>query len=127
MKIIDIYWQRANLHLRLDKKIDKEEVLLVNKNNKIKIEDNKNEIVFNITNTPEGKCLLQGEYKIKVDNRYVLIDDKLFNKLLDKSRNFYYERKTEVCLIDFNTNESHEFIMNVDYFKKNYKRITLGI
>lgn len=119
MKIIKIYWQRANLHLVLDGEI-KEDVYLKCKN-KIKVDYKDKEVFFNITNTPEGKPLLSGEYYLLIGDEKVILDDKVLDYLMDKSRNFYYERGTEVCLVDFNIDEDRHLIIRIDYFKKNYK------
>lgn len=120
MKIINIYWQRANLHLVLDEKINGE-VKLVSKNSKIKLDYNDKEVFFNIANTPEGQALNASEYNLEINNKYIEIDDSLLNDLMDKSRNFYFERNTEVCLVDFNIDENRKFILNINYYKKNYK------
>ena len=120
MKIIDIYWQRANLFLVFDKDINSD-VFLIGDNKKIKLDYKKNIVSFNITNIPEGQALLADNYNITIDDELVLLDDKVIPCLFDKSRDFRFGKDTELCVVDFNIDEERTFIIRVDYYKKNFK------
>ena len=116
MKIIDIYWKRANIYLVLDSKLDNKEIKL----NNYDIDINKDTVSFNVTNLPEGNPLNRGKYSLSVDGQKVLVDDKLLSLLDDRSRIFYYERRNEAMLVDFDIEKDSSFVMNVEYVKKKY-------
>ena len=91
IKIIELYWERANLHIVFDKKIN-DNVYLSDENKKIKLERvSDKEIVLNITNVSEGNMLDAGTWILE-NNESIILDKKLLKALDDKSRNFLYRQ-----------------------------------
>lgn len=120
-KIIDIYWERANLHLKLNKKIN-EEVYLVNGSKRINlglIKDS--EIVISVTNTPEGEMLIAGDFKIMINEACLSIDEKLISILDDKSRIFPYRNEKYAYLVSFNMDNDLIFIIKTRFVMINNK------
>ena len=110
-KIINISWTRANLHIKLDKVIN-DEVCLEKKEKTIKLGHiNGDEIIINITNTPEGEMLADGTWSIKTGEAYLTIDEKLLKSLADKSRIFPYRNEKYAYLVDFAVKD--DFILNI--------------
>ena len=120
MKITNIYWQRANINLVIDNKLDNKTVRL----NNYEVTTHDNIVSFNVSNLPEGEPLKRGKYNLYIDDNKVLLDDKLLKLLDDKSRIFYYEKRNEAMLVDFDIDKDSSFIMNVEYVKK--KNSSLG-
>lgn len=99
-KIIDIYWERANLHFVLDRKID-EDVFLIRKTQEIKLDVYKeNEVVINVSNTPEGTMLPQAKWRLLAEYSDIVLDSSLINSLADKSRNFMYRKEKYAYLVN---------------------------
>lgn len=58
--IENIYWQRCNVHIQLDREIEGEAYIVSGKN-KFGVETKKDEVIISITNTPEGTFLTDGQ------------------------------------------------------------------
>ncbi|MBR1417298.1 MAG: CDP-glycerol glycerophosphotransferase family protein [Bacilli bacterium] len=120
LKIIDINIQRANIILKLNSKITSDSFLVQN-NKKIKLDTNKDELIINIVNTPEGSALEEGKYFIEVNNEILTIDSNMVSLLDDKSRIFKYRDGIYALLLSFDINENYNLFININYMIKNNK------
>lgn len=120
-KIVDMYWERANLHFVLDKKIT-EDVYLIRKTEEIKLDIYKeNEIVINISNTPEGTMLPQAKWRLLTEYSDLVLDEKLIDKLEDKSRNFMYRKERYAYLVNFSIDSKMHLNIKNKYMMINHK------
>lgn len=117
-KIVDIFWERVNLHLVFDKKI-KNTVFLVSKKEQNELIPYNNEVILNITNTPEGTMLSAGEWYLTINDQKVLLDSKLLKKLNDFSRNFLYRNKKYAYIINLIVNENLNLIISTKFMVEN--------
>ena len=116
--IIDLRWDRANLFIKLNKKIDKE-VYICFKKNKFLLETKKDEIRLPFYNTPVGSSLLEGTWSIQIEDEVLKIDTKLLNSLEDKSRIFRYKKNLYAMLITYYVDDDLYFFINCNYMMKN--------
>lgn len=118
-KIINIYWERANLHIKLNKKVDGL-IYLDNELQKIKIDNVKDsEIIISVTNTPEGEMLASGNFRISISDTYLGVDESLVKVLADKSRIFPYRNGKYYYLVDFNVDENLVLIIKTRFVVNN--------
>ena len=120
MQIVDLKWVRANLVVKLDKKIDKDCYLCFN-NKKIKLETSNDEINIPIYNTPSYESIGEGVWHIEIDNELIKISDKLLSSLDDKTRIFKYKKNFYALLITYDVTDDLEFYINANYMMKNTK------
>ena len=120
-KIVDIYWERVNLHLKLNKKIS-ENVYLTDGLKKTELTSiSSDEIVINVTNTPEGSMLEAGNFKIVIGDSHVIADEKLVPFLPDKSRIFPYRNGRYTYLVDFSLDVDMSLNIKIMFMMVNNK------
>ena len=120
-KIIKISWERANLHIKLDKEIN-EKVSLIDEKKTIELGFiNGDEIVISTTNTPAGEMLAEGMWSLKVGNDLVSVDEKIVHLLADKSRIFSYRGGKYAYLVDFILEEDSSFFIKTMFVRRNNK------
>lgn len=120
-KIKSIKWERVNIIIVLENKLDKP-ICLSSSTRKISnlvIKDNK--IVINVTNTPEGSMLPPDNWYLKSNNNNLLLNDNLISELDSLSRVFKYENDFYAYIVTFSTNADKELIINTDFMMKNAK------
>lgn len=120
MLIIDIYWERVNLHLKLNKKIH-DKVILTNNNELYELNYLNDEIIINITNTPEGAMLKKGIWNIFIGNDKLKISKDILNSLSLNSRFFPYRGGLYAYTVKLDTNEYLEFILKTNFMVENTK------
>lgn len=120
MIIKDIYWERVNLHIILSDCL-KNVPYLVNDFKKIKLSYKENEIILNIMNVENGKCLDSGIWQIIVDDENIELSSTLIKKLNDYSRNFKYRNGVYACVINVEADKNKKMLIDIDYFIKNRK------
>lgn len=121
-EIIDLYWERCNLHIVFNKKIDNVKVYLKNNSFKMLLSNIKdNSLVINITNTPEGSMLDRGKWCLLIDDKLITINSNLLSSLDDKSRIFKYRNDFYTYLIDFSIDDNMVFYINTEFMMKNKK------
>lgn len=118
-KVIDIYWERANLHLKLNK-IAKDKVYLKSSKETIILSQIKDEIIINISNTPEGAMLSSGTWNLYINN-IITLDDNLIKVLDDKSRIFSYRDGFYAYLVKFSIDENKNLNIITDFMMHNNK------
>lgn len=119
-KIINIYWIRSNLHIVFDKNVD-DEFLLVTKNKDIKVDVIDNEAIFNITNTPQGHFMDEGDYRFLLKYNDLIIDNSIISKLDDFSRIFYYSDDKCSYLVSFVLDSNMHITMKTRFMMYNSK------
>lgn len=120
-EIFDIYWERVNLHIKLNKKI-KEKVYLKSEEANIELPCLNDEIIINITNTPEGTMLNRGIWQIYINDEPLKIKEKLINHLEDKSRIFPYRKDFYAYIINFFIEDENLTLkIKTDFMMKNKK------
>ena len=141
-QITDIYWQRVNLHIVFDKSLKGYNIYLVSDiigvKKFLKLKSNNNELVINITNTPEGQMLTKGKWKLVIDKEeintfkeYLKIFDKLKNNVLvkddllsildDKSRIFKYRGGAYAYIVNFSMDIENNFYIYTNFMVENRK------
>ena len=120
-KINKIYWERVNLHLCFSKKVNVNKAYLVSDNIKIEIPINNNELIINVTNTPEGEMLDKGNWLIVVEDERVILEKDLLNILEDKSRIFNYQNNKYAYLVHLKANEDMSLVININFMLENKK------
>ena len=120
-KISNIYWERVNLHIVLKNKIDNKKAYLVYEDKKLEVPINDNEIVINVTNTPEGEMLDKGNWIITIDNDKLLLDSNILKDLEDKSRIFNYQGNKYAYLVHLKTDDELALVINVSFMLENKK------
>lgn len=120
-KIIKIYWERANLHIVLNKNT-KSEVYIIKKNKQYKLERaSTNEFYLNITNTEAGEILEGGKWAFFLGEEPLSITKELIQELDNLSRNFKYRKNLYAYLVNFKINSELELTIITDFMIKNYK------
>ena len=120
-RINKIYWERVNLHLCFSKKVNVNKAYLVSDNIKIEIPINNNELIINVTNTPEGEMLDKGNWLIVVEDERVILEKELLNILEDKSRIFNYQNNKYAYLVHLKANEDMSLVININFMLENKK------
>ena len=120
-RINKIYWERVNLHLCFSKKVNVNKAYLVSDNIKIEIPINNNELIINVTNTPEGEMLDKGNWLIVVEDERVILEKDLLNILEDKSRIFNYQNNKYAYLVHLKANEDMSLVININFMLENKK------
>lgn len=117
-KIIDIYWQRVNLHLKLDKKITSQPYIYY-KEEPVILDTENDEIIINVTNTPEGTMLDSKTNEIYIDDEVLTIDEKLLPDLESKSKVFFYNRKKMAYIVYFDANSEMNLKIKTRFMLEN--------
>lgn len=140
----DIYWERVNLHLVFDTSLEGLNIILANNTNKmLKLKSDTNEIVINVTNTPEGEMFDKGKWNliisdtvdfnnhkefIKYDNKrletnkydtFFKIDEELLSKLDEKSKIFNYRGRKCAYIVDFYLDPNLQFYVCSNFMIEN--------
>lgn len=139
IKIKDIYWERVNLHLVLDTNLSNYNIYLASKEKMLKLSSDNNEIVINVTNTPEGEMFDAGKWQLIIDKKEidhkkylkdienetfvnnVTVDDSVFKILDDKSRIFRYRGGVYAYTIYFTVNNNLFFYIHTRFMVENRK------
>ena len=119
--IINIFWERSNLHIILDQKV-KSSVFITNNKEKIKLEQkNEKEYYLNLTNTEKGSMLEADNWKFYIDDNPLKISKDFIKELDNLSRNFKYRNNLYAYLVNFKINSDFELSLITDFMIKNYK------
>jgi len=117
--IIDIFWERANLHLKLDKNLNSN-FFLTNKKEKFNLKLVNNELIINITNI-NGTMLKKGIWKIENESKKIKISKNILYKLTENSRFFEYRKGIYAYLVKLNINNNFEFSIKTNFMIENKK------
>lgn len=121
-EIVDIYWERANLHLKLNKNIRGKAYLKIkSKSYELDKDKEKNEIIIKVTNTPEQEILCSGVWKVYIGKKVLTLNEEVIPLLDDKSRIFYYRSNYYSYLVSFSVDKKLNFKMRTDFMMKNQK------
>lgn len=122
MTLKKIYWERVNLHLVLDEKIDGDVKLFNNKTEiNLDVEYIDNEVVINVTNTLEGTMLDKGNYSLFVNGELVKASDEVLDILDDKSKIFRYRGNKCCYIVFFEIDEEMNFNIITNFMIENFK------
>ncbi len=120
-KIVDIYWERVNLHLAFAENIFGEVYLLDELGEKHLLPCKGNEVIINVTNVTDGDMIEAGDFTLYLEDMKVYVSDELITKFDDLSRIFKYKAKQYALLIELCIYEDKSFYFNSDYMMKNTK------
>ena len=120
IKIINLYWIRSNLHIVFDQEVD-DQFLLVCKDKDIPVICDGNEVIFNITNTPEGHFLDEGVYRFLFKYYDLVIDNDLISRLDEFSKIFYYGGGDYTYLVSFLLDDEFHLSMKTTFMMHNDK------
>ncbi len=125
-KIVNIYWERVNLHLVLENAVSGEVCLLDEMGKKHFLEYNDNEIVINVTNITNGDMIEAGDFTLYIDDTEVYLADEIIKNLDDLSRVFKYKARFYALLVELCIYEDKSFYLNADYMMRNkkYKKLS---
>ncbi len=118
--ITNIFWERVNLHIILNKEIE-EKVYLCSKTESILLNSKSNEIVINVTNTPEGTMLDAKTWTLSIEDSQITLDPSLLQTLDDKSRNFLYRGKKYAYLVNLYATEELNLTITTKFMIENTK------
>ena len=119
-KIIDIYWERSNLHIIFDNIIT-EDVYLLRQTEEIKLDVvNDNEICINITNI-NGKMLNAATWALISEYRDLVVSEEVVEKLNDKTRNFIYGKERYAYLVNLSIDSEMHLKITTRFMMVNYK------
>lgn len=121
MHITDIYWERVNLHIVLDEDCSDKSFQLQDKKKAIALAAEGNEVVINITNTPEGEMLDKGHFFLKGENEDISFEPSVLGKLEDASRIFKYNKGACAYLVTVEADESLRFQIDTSFMIQNSK------
>lgn len=117
-EITKIYWERANLHLVLDKEID-DNVYFIRNTEEFTIIPNGNEIVINITNIPSGGMLNAATWRVLCEYHNLTLSPQLLDKLEDFSRIFRYRKEKYAYLVYFGVNSDLHLNITTKFMMEN--------
>jgi len=136
--IIDIYWERANLHLKFKEDISNKYIYLTDEEKNIyNLDSLNNEVIISIYNISNIGMLDSGNWTLlitdkKIDNyeiyltykdylyKNILLDNKLLTNLNDKSRIFRYHGNSCAYIVDFSIDSNKVFKINTTFMIRNY-------
>ncbi len=134
--IEDIYWERVNLHILFSQNLKGLNLYLMSGSRLLHFTSDSNELVLNVTNTPEGKMFDKGKWKLiiseetiadsvdyanrsdSLDHNFV-ISDQLIRDLDDKSRIFKYRRGICAYIVDFSIDKNYSFYIHSNFMIEN--------
>ncbi len=134
MLITDIYWERIYLHIKVGGETSADgQYILTNKDNgkscPLSFFEKNSEIVLNITNTPSGEMLPEGEWRLNFlgadgKSEAVELSDDVCRKLPSMDKAFWYAESTKACVFslipDYSEGGQTFFIRNF-FMKKDRK------
>ena len=120
MEIIveSIFWERANLHIKVNRKIS--EAYITSSNQRIPLTFNDKEIILPIYNTPENNQLEAGEWKIEINNKTLKVTPNILTILEGLTRIFKY-KLVYAYTAEVGINEENELILTTMFMVKNFK------
>ena len=117
-KIINMYWQRANLHIVVDQKIE-DNVYFIRNIEEFKITPQDNEIIINVTNVKKGEMLNPATWRVLCEYNDLVLDSKLLDKLEDYSRIFRYRKEKYAYLVYFSVNNDLHLKIETKFMMEN--------
>lgn len=116
--IENIFWERANLHIVLNKNISS--AFIFHNDQRIPITFKNKDIIIPVYNTPEGHQLDEGEWKFIVNNETLTITEKILPILEGLTRVFRY-KLAYAYTAEININENNELQLITTFMVRNFK------
>ena len=120
-KIISVKWERVNIIITLENKIESSICLSSSNKNISNLKIDKDKIIINVTNTPEGNMLQPDSWNLKLKNKNLVITDNLIPELDSLTRVFKYDNDFYAYVVTFSINENNELFINTDFMMRNLK------
>ncbi len=125
-KIIGASWERVNLFLETEKKVN-EAILKDESGNEFVLPIRNNKIMINITNLSHGEMIEMGRYTLLTDGEEVFVDSLLIKQADLYTKVFKY-RKIYSLIIEIGMDEETsvffidaEYVMKNEKYKKNFR------
>lgn len=119
-KIIDIFWERANLHIVFDKEI-KENIYLLRQTEEINLKLlSNNEVCINITNI-NGEMLNAATWVLITEYSDLVVSEDLVERLADKTRNFVYGKERYAYLVNLSIDSEMHLKITTRFMMINHK------
>ena len=100
LNIVQLHWERANLHLTVDCEINGD-VFLVKEDQKLLLQTAGKEIVLPVYNLPQGESLPAGKWRFVCNDTIITVSKELISDFENLSRNFFYRNEKYALLINF--------------------------
>ena len=118
LNIVQLHWERANLHLTVDCEINGD-VFLVKEDRKLLLRTEGRKIVLPVYNLPQGRSLSAGKWHFLFNGDVITVSKELISDFENFSRNFFYKNEKYALLIDFSTDKDLSFYLHSRYMMIN--------
>ena len=120
LSVIKIHWERANLHLTVDRDI-KGDIFLVKGDCELALQTVGREIIVPVYNLPEGESLPAGKWYLSYEDTAITISKDLIYDIENFSRNFLYRKGRYALLINFRIDRELTLYLFSRYMRTNPK------